>query len=645
VPKIWTSGVIAYLLLHASGAAAQQMAQADINQLSIEQLGQVEITSVSRRPERLDQAPAAIFVITAEDIRRSGATTLPEALRLAPNLEVARVNGYDYAVSARGFNSAEAANKLLVLVDGRSVYSPLASTVFWENVDVPLDNVARIEVVSGPGGTLYGANAVNGVINIITKNAADTQNGYVHATAGTLQDQALLRYGFSPWDGASLALHGQVEHTNATPFLHPAGAAPHDWTRAQGGFRFDQNGEKNDFTVEGSLFDNQSLNAGLEKARGGDLNGIWTHRWDDGSVLTGQLSADDSSRILSSPHDREDLRTFDLQLQQTTSLGFGDALVVGGEYRDWRESYFAGGIFGFAMPTTTIDLINLFAEDQFNLAPRLRATLGLKLEHNSYSGLDALPDFRLAWQLNDSDMVWAAVSRAVRTPSKIDRELESPGILLPSPHFASESLVAYELGWRSNPLPNLSFSLSAYYNVYGSLRSDQATPVTILPITLENGTKGNVYGLEAWSKYGLTDWWRLDAGLSWLHKDFVSLPGHPDFAQGQSEGQDPAAQAQLRSHMDLPGDFELDAGLRAVGKVTQEIPAGSRSPTLPPQLSLVPGYVEADARIGWNLGDRTEIELGGFNLLHSRHLEVNDPSTYTPHEIPRYFAVGLRQRF
>jgi len=274
----------------------------------------------------------------------------------------------------------------------------------------------------------------------------------------------------------------------------------------------------------------------------------------------------------------------------------------------------------------------------------LKATVGVKVEHNSFSGVDAMPDLRLAWQITDNQMLWAAVSRAVRTPSKIDRELEATGILLPSPNFGSESLLAYELGYRANPLEALSLSISAYYNVYGDLRSDQATPGTILPIILDNGTKGHTYGLEAWAKYAVTDWWRLDAGLSWLHKDFASIPGHTDFALGQSEGQDPASQAQLRTHMDLPGDFELDGGLRAVSKVTQQIPTGS-NPGLPKQIPLVPGYVEADARIGWRVREGTEIELAGFNLLHSRHLEVNDPSAVTPHEIPRYFTLGLRQQF
>ncbi|HWY66018.1 MAG TPA: TonB-dependent receptor plug domain-containing protein, partial [Rhizomicrobium sp.] len=212
----------------------------DVRQLSIEELANVEITSVSRRPESLAQAPAAVFVITAEDIRRSGAINLPEALRLAPNLEVARMNGFAYAISARGFNSPESSNKLLVMVDGRSVYSPLASTVFWENVDVPLADIARIEVVSGPGSTLYGANAVNGVINIVTKGASDTQGALLDATAGTADMKVMGRYGFAPWRGAAFRIYGQTSHANDTSPVSVLDTSRTGWVRNQGGFRLDQ---------------------------------------------------------------------------------------------------------------------------------------------------------------------------------------------------------------------------------------------------------------------------------------------------------------------------------------------------------------------------------------------------------------------
>ena len=226
----------------------------------------------------------------------------------------------------------------------------------------------------------------------------------------------------------------------------------------------------------------------------------------------------------------------------------------------------------FFDPTTTICIGAVFAQDEIPLTPDLKLTAGLKLEDNSYSGLDPMPNVRLAWQVTESDMIWAAASGAVRTPSKIDRELEAPGILLPSPNFGSEKLTAYELGYRGEPLPRLALSASLFYNVYDDLRSDQGTPVTVVPIILLNGVKGESYGIDLWAKYGLTDWWRLTGGVSWLHRDFRSKPGFLDFAQGQSEGQDPATMAQIRSNMNLFQDFEFDSALRGVGKVTQQSP-------------------------------------------------------------------------
>lgn len=632
---------LAVLLLWASPALAQN--DPDIQDLSIEQLANVEVTSVSRRPEPLNQAPAAVYVITAEDIRRSGYGSLPDVLRLAPNLEVAKINGYAYTISARGFNSPEAANKLLVLIDGRSVYSPLASTVFWENIDVPLANIERIEVVSGPGGTLYGANAVNGVINIITKNAADAQNGLVDARVGVSGDgiagsyRGLLRYGFTPWDGGAAYFYGQVSRGGGTPPVNLTDKTMTGWARDDLGFRFDQLLDRDSFNFEGDLYADHTPEQNLEKSRGGNLNAHWTHRFDNGDSVSAELSGDNSARIAPGSA-REELSSFDAQTQYDTSLGFQDVFILGGEFKQFKESFYSQNIFTFADDTTTISLESIFAQDEIALLPDLKLTLGLKAENNSYSGLDWMPNIRLAWQTSDTGMIWAAVSQAVRTPSKIDRELEAPGILLPSPNFQSEKLTAYELGYRGQLVPNLSLSASLYYNVYGDLRSDQATPKTVLPIMLANGTEGDTYGAELWGNYGLTDWWRLSAGVSWLNKNFHSKPGFTDFASGQSEGQDPASQEQLRSQMNLASNWEFDADLRAVNEVRQEVPGITK-------IALVPAYVESDVRIGWHVLPATEIDFNGLNLLHDRHLEVNDPSSFAPQYVPRSFVVSLRQSF
>ncbi len=629
--------LLAAACLPAFSMPASAQNSSDVQDLSIEQLANVEITSVSRRAEPLNQAPASVYVITAEDIRRSGYSSLPEVLRLAPNLEVAKINGYAYTITARGFNSPESANKLLVLVDGRSVYSPLASTVFWENIDVPLAEIERIEVVSGPGGTLYGANAVNGVISIITKNANDTKGGLLDARVSTTGGyRGVLHYGFSPWDGGAVALYGQLGRSgDAAPFT-AADTTKTGWARDDLGFRFDQVLGQDSFTFEGDTYADHTPDQDLEKARGGNLNFHWTHNFTGGDSLAAIISGDDSTRILTG-QSREELRTYDAQIQHDMSLGWNDSFIWGGEYRQFKESYYSNQVF-FADPTTTISLENIFAQDEFPLLPNLKLTLGLKAENNSYSGLDFMPNVRLAWQVTDNNMLWTAFSQAVRTPSKVDRELSFPGLLLPSPDFESEKLTAYEVGYRGTILPHLSLSVSLFYNVYDDLRSDQPGPVTTFPITLENGLEAKTYGVESWATYTLTDWWRLSAGTNWLLKDVSNKIGFTDLGNGASTGQDPAAQAQIHSFMNLTQSLELDATIRSVGKVTQENPNGA-------PIALVPSYVEGDVRIGWHVTPSTEVDFSGTNLLHDRHIEANDPSTYQPQYVGRSFVFMLRQSF
>ena len=630
------------MMLLATAIVPARAQGTDVNALSLEQLANVEVTSVSRRPEPLNRAPSSIFVITNEDIRRSGFASLPEVLRLAPNLEVAKINGYTYTISARGFNSPESANKLLVLIDGRSIYSPLASTVFWENIDVPLADIERIEVVSGPGGTLYGANAVNGVINIITKNAADTKGGLVEARTAVSGNglggyRGMLRYGFEPWDGGAVRLYGQVTRGGSTPPVSALDTSKTGLARADMGFRFDQVLGADTFDMEGEIFADHTTQSNLEKARGANLNLHWTHNFDGGDSLMAQFTGDNSARII--PGQREELTTYGVQIQHNTSVFGTDAFIWGGEYRQFKESYYTPGLgFGFANPSNTISLWNVFAQEEYPLLDNLKATLGLKLEDNSYSGLDPMPNIKLAWQVSDTDMLWASFSQAVRTPSKVDRELAAPGILLPSPNFQSEKLTAYELGYRGEPAPRLSLSATLFYNLYDDLRSDQPTPVTVFPITLVNGTKGNTWGTEIWAKYGLTDWWGLSAGYTWLNKDFYTKPGFIDIANGQSEGQDPASQGQIRSQMNLFRDFEFDVDLRGVGKVTTGL-----SGTAP--VSLVPGYPEGDVRLGWHVFPSTELDFTVNNILHDRHLEVRDPSTAPPQYVTRSFVLSIRQSF
>nr|WP_222528223.1 TonB-dependent receptor [Azospirillum sp. 412522] len=622
------------LILLADAAPAQTVE--DLSTLSIEELGSIKVTSISKRPEPLSDAAAAVFVITAEDIRRSGATSLPEALRLAPNLEVARLNAAAYTVTARGFNSPESANKLQVMVDGRSVYSPVASTVFWEAVNVPLSEIERIEVVSGPGGTLWGANAVNGVVNVITKPATDSQGGFAEAGYGSGERAGTLRYGVKAGDGArgakgdGMALRGYLTgfDRRSSHTVTPGDTSTDGFDGSQAGFRFDgtAGGGKASYTLQGDLYRNHTewLDTTLH---GGNLLGRWTHRLGDGSSVQVQAYYDQQNRDYQVATDR--LQTADVQAQHNVALGTRHQLVWGAQYRVWQSTFRSLVGLGFPEEDATISLGSLFAQDEVTLAPRLKLTVGMKAEYNSYSGFDILPNLRLAWRLSDAHMLWTAVSRSVRTPSRVDRELSGLGILAPSPDFRSERLTAYEIGYRGQPVANSRVALSAFYNVYDDLRTTSLTNGG-LPVMLRNDMEGSTYGVEGWGSYGLTGWWTLHAGANWMHKNLRLKPGTTDLSDFQSAGQDPAYQLQLRSRMNLTPEVEFDATLRRVGRIA---------------VSGVPAYTEADLHLGWQVTPSLEVSLFGQNLLHARHLEAYDPANTMPRAIGRSVYTRLRVGF
>ncbi|PWC90975.1 hypothetical protein TSH100_02290 [Azospirillum sp. TSH100] len=620
-------GAVLWLLLAPQAAPAQTVE--DLSTLSIEELGAIKVTSISRRPEPLSDAAAAVYVITAEDIRRSGATSLPEALRLAPNLEVARLNTAGYTVTARGFNSPESSNKLQVMVDGRSVYSPVASTVFWEAVNVPLSEIERIEVVSGPGGTLWGANAVNGVVNVITRSAGDSTGGFAEIGAGSGERNGTLRHGVKTADG-KMALRGYLTgFDRRSSFAVTRGDASTDaFDGSQAGFRLDGTvaGGAASYTLQGDLYRNHTewLDTTLH---GGNLLGRWTHKLGDGSSVQLQTYYDQQNRDYLVATDR--VQTFDVQAQHNVALGSRHQLVWGAQYRVWQSAFRSLVAFGFPDEDKTISLGSLFAQDEVTLAPKLKLTVGMKAEHNSYSGFDLLPNLRLAWRLSDAHMLWTAVSRSVRTPSRVDRELSGGGILAPSPDFRSERLTAYEIGYRGQPTANSRVALSAFYNVYDDLRTTSLTNGG-LPIMLRNDMEGSTYGVEGWGSYGVAGWWTLQAGANWLHKSLRLKPGANDLSNFQAAGQDPAYQLQLRSRMNLTPEVEFDATLRRVGRIA---------------VSNVPAYTEADLHLGWHVTPALELSLFGRNLLHARHLEAYDPSNTTPRAIGRSVYARMRVGF
>lgn len=622
------------LALDAAGAAAADAASgstsaADLSRMTLEELTNIEISSVSKHAERLIDAAASIYVITREDIRRYGATSIPEILRLAPNLQVARVDSSQYAISARGFNSTTA-NKLLVLIDGRSVYTPLFSGVFWDAQDTMIEDIERIEVISGPGGTLWGANAVNGVINIITRHTRDTTGGLVSAGAGNDERGAGVRYGGKLGEDATYRIYAKGFARDNT--VSASGASAQDsWNKGQAGFRLDWGkggdtlvlqGDAYDGSIDQKILDDKSIS-------GAHLLGRWNKTLAGGSALQVQAYYDQTRRIYPGTFG-EVLDTYDMDVQHRFSLGGRHDITWGGGYRYSHDDVTNSAALAFLPASRGLTLGNVFVQDDIALTERLKLTVGAKLEHNNYTGFENQPNVRLAWKPGDSVLLWSAISRAVRTPSRVDRELFAPGsaphtVLGGGPDFQSEKLTAYEIGYRTQPSPRASFSISTFYNVYDKLRSLEPTGGTTV---LANMMEGNTYGVETWGSYGINEWWQLKAGYTYLRKDLRFKPGSSDTTSLKSADNDPSHQFSVRSIMNLTHNLDMDFALRSVG----DLPG-----------SDVPSYVALDGRLGWRISKGTEVSLSGFNLLDKRHPEFGAAATRS--EIGRTFYVKMLWHF
>jgi iron complex outermembrane receptor protein len=630
---------LASLLLAGPAAAEVAASITNMADMSIEELANIQITSVSKKPERLANAAASIFVITADDIRRSGAASLPDALRLAPNLNVAQQSAYNYAITARGMTGVgnSQPNKLLVLIDGRSAYSPLFSGVFWDVQDMVLEDIERIEVISGPGGTLWGVNAVNGVINIITRSATETAGSLVAAGFGERGANLAFRQGASV-AGGGWRVYGKYNDLRHTE-LASGGRVNDSRHQAQLGFRGDWESGGERFSVHGNAYRagaeqplpgavqaTISVPLGAVSTSGANLTGSWTHALADGASLSLQAYLDRSKRNVR-PTFNETLEIADLQFQHTLPALGAHSLVWGANYRYTWDDVKGSVVVAFLPERLNQKWSSLFVQDEITLQRELRLTAGVRVERNPYTGTELLPTLRLSWKAAPTHALWAGISRTVRAPARQDVDVVVPGrppyLLIGGPRVRSEVARVFELGYRGQPLPGLSTSATLFHNRYDYLRTQTVNFGPPVTVEFDSRMEGKSTGIEMWGNYQATPNWRLSAGLTALHQRFTLKPGSRDVTAPANSRKDPSHTAQLRSTFMLADDKELEVAVRKV--------AALGSPE-------VPGYTAVDARFGWRIRKNVELSLAGHNL-NGGHGEYGRVATRT--EVPRAVSVRL----
>jgi iron complex outermembrane receptor protein len=657
-PRFRGGLLLALASLPALAHETQYSSTESLKRLSLEELFDVEVSSVSKTPEPIGEAAAAVTLVSSADIARSGATSVPEALRFVPGLHVAQTEASQWAVSARGFSSVNS-EKLLVLSDTRSVYTPLFSGVFWDVQDYLLADIDRIEVIRGPGAALWGSNAVNGVVNITTKSARDTQGLYLAGNLGTRDfTSAAARYGAQTDGGVAYRVFGKYVERGASFHVDPA--TSDDFRLGHVGFRTDWEATSADgFTVQGDLYhgDVGQLTPSLTvngrpgptgdleaTVSGGNVLGRWRRALSSSSEFQVRAYYDHTRR--DDPTYLDELDTFDLDLQHRFALGSRQDVLWGLSYRYMADRFDGKGTFvGALQPGDSHDvLISGFVQDQIALGDALRLTLGTKLEHNDFSGFEAQPSVRAAWEVTRGQTLWGAVSRAVRVPTRIERDVAIDASdpagnpvfrLLGNRDFDSEVLLAYEAGYRWQVSGNLSLDLAAFHNEYDRLASielgtpfvDAGSGKTILPIVNENLTDGHANGVEMQAAYSPVQRWQLVGTYSYLSLHLE--PRGLDLNRGKLyERATPRHEIGLRSLLDVSDAVQIDAQLRHLSATTAS--TGS-----------TPAYTELDLRLAWHALEQVELSLVGQNLLHDHHAELPSPP-YGSIERGVYGRVELR---
>jgi iron complex outermembrane receptor protein len=644
IPRIGLS--VAVCVFTSVNSVAQQPRPVDLTEVSLEDLMNMQVTSVSKREQKISRAGAAIYVITQDDIRRSGANNVPDLLRMAPGVHVARMDSNAWAISIRGFNDLYA-DKVLVLIDGRSVYNPLFSGVFWDAQDVVLENIERIEVIRGPGGTVWGANAVNGIINIISKSAKATEGGLVTAGSGSkTTGEGVAQYGGTIGSRGSYRAFGK--YFNVDPSVFPdRSRSANGWHGLHGGFRSDWDLSSRDtVTVQGDLqkmdegqtittvFSNalpsQATFTERFDAVAANLLGRWNHTLANGSETSLQIYDDYSRRVDLGVANKQN--TINLDFQHHTGIGSRQDLVWGLGARVADIDLGAGYGIMFSRRDRTDKLFSAFVQDEVRIAGSLWLTMGSKVERNDFTGFEFEPSVGLVWSPTNRQSVWFSAARAIRQPSALDTSVRSDSAVLPAPGvpFAlltvsgnplatAETLRDIEAGYRAQIGTRLSVDLAAFRSYYRSLRSgdldapyfttDPGPPHLVLPVVFGNKTRANTYGGELFLNWSVTNRWRLSPGYSVLRMAIFRDPSSVDVQAQTIPGSVPRHQFQIRSSLQLTRSLEWDSSLFHIGRLAY---------------GGIPRYTRVDSRLALRLGESLEFSVSGQNLLTPRHAEFPD---------------------
>lgn len=656
--RLATVSLIA-LLAFSKPAAAEMGNLEALDDISFEELGNI-VTSVSKRPEDPFRSAAAITVITQEDIRLSGVTHIAELMRMVPGLQVAQVGSGDWAISSRGFND-QFANKLLVVIDGRTIYTPLFSGVYWDVQDVVLEDIERIEVIRGPGAALWGANAVNGVINILTKKAEQTQGVYVSQLIGT-EDKTITagRYGGAVGDDLFYRAYAKyAEHDDSETLTGER--ASNAWDSGKAGFRTDMEvSPTRKITMQGDIY---SAEADLDvfspsaitppatflqdkfRSRGANLLTRWSEKHGDGIESTFQAYYDYQSPDYSIL--RQSINTFDFDYQTSWSYNDRHQLVWGAGYRLVSDEFVGSPTLSLVPDSRDTSLYSAFLQDTIALIPKtLDLTLGTKVEHNDFTGVEVQPNARLAWYPTNNQTVWASVARAVRTPSRAEDDIRLDLLYDPTTtaiirqvgnrDMESEELIAYELGYRIKPTSSLSFDISGYINDYDKLRSAEflAPEITpdglFIPVSPSNLGQGKTYGFELASTWDVTDRWNLTGSYTYINLELETKAGSSDIVLQEEEDKIPHHQFNIRSNFKVTDDIELTNMVYYVDRL---------------ELYNVDDYVRLDTRLGWKVDNGIEVALVGQNLLDNAHQEFGSPLQDLPNQIERAFYARATFRY